>query len=117
MIALEKQSWEAWKNHDSDFFDRFLSNDHMELGFGGRTSKEQVVKGVASGVCQVEAYSLKDSQLPMLGMDTALLTYDESQITRCQGKPVSSPCWVSSLYIKRYGRWLNMLYKQTTVAK
>jgi hypothetical protein len=31
LIALEKQSWEAWKNRDGDFFDRFLSDDHVEI--------------------------------------------------------------------------------------
>src|SRR4051794_28666771 len=35
LIALEKKSWEAWKNRDGKFFDEFLSDDHLEVGFGG----------------------------------------------------------------------------------
>ena len=117
LVKLEMQSWEAWKNHDGKFFERFLSNDHVELGFGGLTTKASIVAGVASGVCQVRDYTLKNFELRMLGNDTALLTYYEAQETNCQGTTVPSPCWVSSLYMKREGRWLNVLYQQTQSAK
>src|SRR6476620_9600872 len=39
LIKLEKQSWEAWKNRDVKFFQNFLSDDHVEVGFGGLTSR------------------------------------------------------------------------------
>ena len=32
LIALERQSWEAWKNGDGAFFLGFLSDDHVEVG-------------------------------------------------------------------------------------
>ncbi len=117
LVQLETQSWEAWKNHDGKFFEGFLSDDHVEVGFGGLTSKTEVVAGVASGVCEVKKYSLDHLELKMLGDDMALLTYYEAQETSCQGKAVPSPCWVSSLYRKRGERWLNVLYQQTPAAK
>jgi hypothetical protein len=117
LIQLEKQSWEAWKNHDGKFFESFLSDDHVEVGFGGLTTKAQVVAGVASGVCEVTNYTLDHFELKILGDQAALLTYHEAQETSCQGKAVPSPCWVSSLYLKRDGHWLNVLYQQTPAAK
>lgn len=117
LTKMERQSWEAWKNHDGKFFEGFLSDDHVEVGFGGLTSKGQVVVGVASGVCEVANYTLDHFELKMLRDDVALLTYYEAQETSCQGKAVPSPCWVSSLYMKRGGRWLNVLYQQTPAAK
>jgi hypothetical protein len=117
LIRLEKQSWAAWQKHDGKFFETFLSDDHAEVGFGGLTSKGQVVDGVASGVCEVANYTLNHFELRMLRDDVALLTYYEAQETNCQGKAVPSPCWVSSLYMKRGGRWLNVLYQQTPTAK
>jgi hypothetical protein len=117
LVKVEKQSWEAWKNHDCKFFENFLSDDHVEVGFGGLTNKATVVAGVGSPICQVKTYSVDHFELKMLDKNTALLTYRESQDTTCNSKPVPSPCWVSSLYMKRGERWFNVLYQQTQIAR
>lgn len=114
LINLERQSWEAWKNRDGKFFQDFLSDDHVEVGFGGVASKKEVVGFVGSPVCQVKSYELSDFELRMLDKDTALLTYREAQDTVCH-KQVPSPCWVSSLYMKRGDRWLNVVYQQSQI--
>src|SRR4051812_15115656 len=51
LVNLEKKSWLAWKDRDGKFFQEFLSDDHVELGFGGPTDKATVVKFVGSPVC------------------------------------------------------------------
>jgi hypothetical protein len=117
LVKLEKQSWEAWKNHDGKFFQNFLSDDHVEVGFGGPTNKADVVSGVAGPICNVKSYAVDKFELTVLDKNTALLTYHESQDTTCNGQPVPSPAWVSSLYMKRGGRWLNVLYQQTQTPK
>jgi hypothetical protein len=117
LVKLEKQSWEAWKNHDGQFFAGFLSDDHTEVGFGGRSGKAAVVAAVASGMCSVKSYEVGDFKLALLDSDTALLTYHAAQDTTCGGKPVPSPVWVSSLFVRRGGRWLNVLYQQTQTFK
>ncbi len=117
LIKLEKQSWAAWKNHDGNFFKGFLSDDHMEVGVGGPSKKAQVITGLASGVCEVKDYTLKNFELHPLTENLALLTYYESQETSCGGNTMPSPCWVSSLYMRRGGRWFNVLYQQTQAAK
>jgi len=116
LINLEKQSWEAWKNRDGKFFQDFLSDDHVEVGFGGVAGKTDIVSVVGSPVCQVKSYQLDKFELKMLSKDTALLTYWESQDTVCH-KVVPSPCWVSSLYMKRGDRWLNVFYQQSQIEK
>ncbi len=55
LVALERQSWEAWKNRDGKFFEGFLSDDHAEIGFGGVTNKVTVVAGVGSPVWGVKS--------------------------------------------------------------
>ena len=117
LMQLEKQSWEAWKNRDGTFYQTFLSDDHVELGFGGRSTKSSVVAFVGSPVCVVKSYALDHFQLTVFNASTALLTYHAVQDTNCGGKPVPSPVWVSSLYVQRNGRWLNALYQQTAETK
>ena len=116
LVSLEKQSWEAWKNRDGKFFQDFLSDDHVEVGFGGVATKAEIVSFVGSPVCQVKSYELDHFEMKMLDKNTALLTYREAQDTICH-KAVPSPCWVSSLYMKRGDRWLNVLYQQSQIEK
>jgi len=116
LIVLEKQSWEAWKNRDGKFFQGFLSDDHVEVGFNGLTNKSEVVAFVGSPVCTVKSYKLDHFEMKRLDANTALLIYWEEQDTICRNR-VPSPCWVSSLYMKRGDRWLNVFYQQTQIQK
>jgi hypothetical protein len=113
LIGLEKQSWEAWKNRDGEFFKSFLSEDHVEVGFYGVANKAIVVAGVSSPVCVVKTYAVESFKLTTFDVNTALLTYHAKQDTTCNGNPVPSPAWVSSLFVRRDGRWQNVLYQQT----
>ena len=116
LVDLEKKSWEAWKNRDGNYFQSFLSGDHVEVGFGGLTDKANVVTFVGSPVCTVKSYSVEQFKLTVFGPNTALLTYHAAQDTICGGHAVPSPVWVSSLYIKRGNRWLNAAYQQPPTA-
>src|SRR5207249_3857673 len=78
LIKLEKQSWEAWKNRDGKFFQDFLSDDHVEVGFNGLTNKSEVVAFVGSPVCTVKSYQLDHFEMKLLDKNTALLTYWEA---------------------------------------
>ncbi len=39
LVGMERKSWEAWKNRDGQFFQGFLSDDHVEIGFSGISDK------------------------------------------------------------------------------
>jgi uncharacterized protein DUF4440 len=113
LIATEKQSWEAWQKRDGKFYENSLSDDHVEVGGSGRSTKKEVVDFVGSPVCVVKSYAVREFELTKFNDNTALLTYHAEQDTTCHGKQVTSPVWVSSLYVRRSGRWVNALYQQT----
>ena len=115
LVTLEKQSWQAWQARDPKFFERFLSEDHVELYSSGALKKAEVVATVASPSCVVNSYRVDKFELIPINPDAALLTYYAEQDTQCGGKKVPSPAWVSSLYVRRDGRWLNLFYQQTPV--
>ena len=117
LINLENQSWEAWKKRDGKFFQTFLADDHVEVGLNGTATKAQVVAFVASPVCVVKSYSVDSFNVVLFDANTAVLTYHAEQDTSCNGKLVPSPVWVTSLYVRRDGRWLNALYQQTQASK
>src|SRR6185312_7324124 len=101
LISMEKASWVAWKSHDSRFYESFLSDDHLEvhgLGVGGKAG---VVALVGSGACNVESYTLDHFEFRRLAADAA----------------VPSPVRATSVFARRDGHWVNVLYQHSAVAK
>lgn len=109
LVALETQSWVAWKTHDVKFYDRFLSADHVEMQGAGPVGKASVIEGIASG-CEVKSYSLGPMRFARLAPDTAVLTYRAEQDTVCEGQKALSPVWATSLFVRHDGVWKNALY-------
>ena len=114
LIDLEKQSWVAWQNMDADFWSRFLSDDHVELnGYVGMTGKQDVIRGISSKACKVASYKVDHFSFRQLDPRTAVLVYRAEQDTTCGTVHVPSPVWATSLYQKRKGGWVNVLYEHT----
>src|SRR6185312_6360973 len=117
LISMEKASWVAWKSHDSRFYESFLSDDHLEvhgLGVGGKAG---VVALVGSGACNVERYTLDHFEFRRLAADAAVLNYRAEQKTTCAGVAVPSPVRATSVFARRDGHWVNVLYQHSAVAK
>jgi len=112
LMALEHQSWVAWKAQDAKFFEGFLSEDHVELWPQGPADKAGVVRGVAQAGCKVESNSITRFHFTRLSQDSALLVYRAEQETTCGGAAVPSPTWATSVYALRGGQWKNVLYQQ-----
>jgi Domain of unknown function (DUF4440) len=113
LVGLERESWAAWKERNAQFYRTFLSEDHVEVYGTGVLDKNAVLQTVGSAACEVRSYVVDSFELHMLDATTALLTYRAAQDTSCGGHPVPSPAWVSSLYLKRGDRWLNVFYQQS----
>lgn len=113
LINVEKQSWVAWQKRDGSFYQNSLSDDHVEVNAVGTASKKEVVDFVGSPVCVVKSYSLDRFDVTIFSADTALIVYHAEQDTTCNGKRAPSPTWVTSLYVKRDGKWLNAMFEET----
>jgi len=114
LIALEKQSWVAWQKRDGSFYQRTLSDDHVEVNSGGMATKKEVVDFVGSPVCVIKSYSVDNFNVTIFSADSALIVYHAEQDTTCNGKSAPSPTWVTSLYVKRGGKWLNAMFEEAS---
>ena len=115
LVALERESWTAWKARDGAFFDRFLTAEHLDVGAGGPSDKKTVVAGVASHACKVDSYEITDFHVVRISADTAALVYRAQQTTTCGSVLVPSPAWATSVYVRHNGAWHNALYQQTPI--
>ena len=111
--ALEARSWVAWQAQDAAFFDAFLSDDHVEVHGYGVTGKASVVSALRGNGCAVRTYTLGPMSFVAISVDSAMVTYRAEQDTHCGAAKVPSPVWATSVYVRRSGKWLNVLYQQT----
>jgi len=60
---MEKDLWEAWKNHDVEPFKKALAVQSVNVSAGGVGGTEQAIKDLGRGDCKVTSYSLADTNL------------------------------------------------------
>lgn len=116
IIALEKASWEEWKNKNSQWFQTNLSEDFLSVHNDGVTNKAQTVKSIAAD-CEVKSFSLDNFKFVMLTKDSAMITYTAMQDAVCNGKTIPSKVLESVVYVKRGGKWLQALYAEIPAAQ
>ena len=116
VIAIEKQSWQEWKNKNAAWFQANLTDDFLSVHNWGRENKAQVVKSIAAD-CDVKSFSLNDIKFAMLNKDAALMTYTAKQDAVCSGNAIPANVLVAVAYVKRGGKWMQALYTETPAAQ
>lgn len=111
IITLEKAAWNAWKNKDSSWFQKNLTDDALSVNSFGVSDKAQIIKGYAE--CDVKSFSLDDFIFRMLDKNSALITFTATQDGVCGGTAIPAKVRVSSVYAQRDGKWQNTFYTET----
>lgn len=116
IIALEKASWQEWKNKNSQWFQTNLTEEFLGVHDFGVDGKAAVVKSIAAD-CDVKSFSFDNFKFVMLNKDAALLNYAATQDAVCSGNPMPTNVRVSAVYVKRGSKWLQALYTEIPAAK
>ena len=111
IVALEKQSWQEFKNKNSAWYQSHLADDFLQVHADGVLNKAQTVKFVAAG-CDVKSFSFGKFKFVMLTKDSAMTTYTVTQNGVCNGKTLPTNVLESVVYVKRGGKWLQALYTE-----
>ena len=117
ITEMEKASWAAWQRMDANFWENFLSDDHIELNaYVGPVGKQAVVGGIAKKLCKVRSYKVDRFTFRQLDESTAILVYRADQDTSCGTVTVPTPNWATSIYRRRGDKWENVLFELTPIA-
>ncbi len=116
LISMEKEDWEVAKHKDWKAYDRLLSEDFVWIDASGVIAgRAPVVHYLAD--LDLQAYAMEDVKVTMFSKDVALLTYKIMQKGAFRGQALpSTPSYVSSQWVRRGGRWVNV-FTQMTDAK
>lgn len=116
LLAIEKQGWEAWKNHDDKAMAEILSDKYVGFSSAtGRQSKADNLKAFTTQKCDVKSYSFSDEQMTPIGNDVAILTFKAAQDYTCDGKKGTPETWSASAYVREGDKWKNVFYNEQPV--
>lgn len=115
LMTMEKQAWDAFGKGDGKFFESFATDDFQIIGDNGIMGKADMIKMINTKPCDLKNYSFSNFKTTMLDKDTALVTYDSAQTGTCGGMAMPAKVFVSSVYVKRGGKWFGAFHQETPV--
>lgn len=112
-IAREREVWEALKKKDKAADSRLLADDFVGLYDTGFSAKSEHVMQMDDRYT-LEDYAIHDARVLHLSPTMSLLLYKSTcKATGDWAQYCSRPVYVSSLWAKRAGQWLNVFSQDT----
>jgi hypothetical protein len=106
LLAVEKKSWEAWKNKDVKGTEEVLAKDFAFLSGQGLMDRAATVKAwTTENKCEVKSYWLADAKSVSLTPTVSLMTFKGGGDGTCEGTPIMTE-WYGVVYSKEGDRWL-----------
>lgn len=111
--GLQDKLNEAFKASDVARIKPLVTDDHIGVTsfYDKPLSFAEQIQAV--GESTVTEYSAGRMTLTRLGEDVVQITYHATLTGTYRGKPMPSRVFVSALWVKRAGRWLEHFYQET----
>jgi len=115
VMQLERKTWELAKSKNKTAAASLMADDFVDVGESGVVTRSKVLD--TFGQATINSFALDQLQAVALAPTVVVVTYKATATGSAQGRPLPSPVFVSSVWVKRNGQWLNVLYHDTTAAK
>lgn len=117
LAKLEKDSWEAMRRQDTKFFRGFMADDFTGVFADGlAVTKKDFVELL--GEYELSRYEMGEAKLLSVGPDAAFVLYRVKYEGTFKGQKVKvAGAQASSLYVRRGGKWVELFYQETEIAK
>ena len=105
----------AFANDDVDTIKAMVTDDHIGVStYYGKafTTAEEIA---TLDAFKVEAAEFGPSTITPLGPEAAMITYENTYQGTFEGKPLPSRVFVSEIWVKQDGNWLQKLYQETPI--
>jgi hypothetical protein len=106
--AMEKGAWDAFGKGEGKYFQNLIADDAVLS-----STKADFIKYVNSKPCEVKSYSFSNFKTTMIDANAALVTYNAVQDATCGGKAQPAKMEVSTIYVKRNGKWLAFHHQES----
>ncbi|GAC1651999.1 MAG: hypothetical protein NVS9B15_12420 [Acidobacteriaceae bacterium] len=114
IMAMEDESLEAQKKKDPSWAEKNNADDfHSISAVSGMTDKQQGIEMVKSGKMQYDSIDLSDRSVNLLA-PTVAVSHATAKLTGSyDGKPVSGTFHSTRIWVKRGGRWKQVMFQST----
>ncbi|MGI8782455.1 MAG: nuclear transport factor 2 family protein [Acidobacteriota bacterium] len=117
LLALEKESAEAFVKSDADAVGRQMAEDWTVITPEGNVLDRSTFLGlIRSGDLTHEAMEFADTTVRVYG-DTAVVTARATSKGKFKGQAFSELEWSTDVFVKQEGRWKCVLTQLTRIAK
>ncbi len=103
IIEREQALHDAERRGDVDYFRRQLPNDFVEVGAGGRFSKNDILAGLPDMV--IRKLETSNFNVIRLGADAAIVHYQLELDGDYKGQKLPAKFTISSAWVQRGGNW------------
>jgi Domain of unknown function (DUF4440) len=107
---LEKSAWESYKNKQADAFRKLMSKDYYGTYAEGIKNLDREVADMAK--TDLREYSLADMKVVFPSADAAVVTYKTTIQQTSEGKDMSGTYNSASVWVKKSGKWLEVLHTE-----
>jgi len=115
-VALETQVWEALRRGDAEADRRLLAEDFLGVYPTGFADRDDHVSELADGPT-VADYELHDARIMIMSEDDVLLAYRADWHALAAGeRGERESMYVSSLWSRRAGTWVNVFSQDCPAA-
>src|SRR6185295_11601769 len=117
IVAAEKEGWQAYADHDVKAYSDVWTDDAVEVLADSSvlTGKQAILTDLKSTTCKVKSFDIANTQVREVSPDVAILTYSLTQDVTCGATKLAPKAIVSSLYVRRGGKWLGAHYQETVL--
>ena len=114
LVALDRQAQDAWKSHDSKFFETFLSDNFIGFGNTRWTDKQSAINDVANHKCDIKTITMEEPVMKMVGPDVAVVTYKANYDGTCDGKKMPNTR-AATVFVRKATFWLGAYHSETAI--
>jgi hypothetical protein len=116
LVKKEKDVWEAYKLRDSEALRALVSDDSysIEDADGSIITQAQALKNLPD--LSISDYTMQNFKVIPINSGAAIVRYNV-KVSGSSKEEKFTPHWstVSSVWVKRSGKWQNLLYQETEV--
>jgi hypothetical protein len=107
---LEKSTWEAYKNKQSEELKKLLSKDYLGVDAEGTKSLAAEIEDMAKN--ELRSYSFADIKVVFPSAKIAVITYKAATQGASRGQESSGMYNSASVWSKQSGKWLAIFHAE-----
>ena len=113
VVGLENQVLQGYVQKNRETVAPLIADDFQDVGEYGVWDKERSLQEIADPTSLTQSLSMSQVHFARLAPTVVLLTYRLAEIEMDHGMAVPSTKYISSVWVHRDGRWLNVLGQET----